>query len=146
MSARLVGVLSVAALLAVGCASGTSVGLVTDGESALEGSPGGSPSRDDLLAGELPVGELVAEGFLDGAGVFAGSAGESGSEFPSASTGGGSGDSLVLVSVGVSSLTLGWGGGFRRGRFGFPVAVACAPVRRARGGGGERRRGDLERG
>ena len=127
MSARLVGVLSVAALLAVGCVSGASVGLVTDGESALEGSPGGSPSRDDLLAGELPVGELVADGFLDGAGVFAGSAGESGSEFPSASAGGGSGDSLVLVSVGVSSLTLGWGEDFAEGASGFRLRWRVRP-------------------
>ena len=127
MSARLVGVLSVAALLAVGCASGTSVGLVTDGESALEWSPGGSPSRDDLLVSELPAGELVADSFLSGAGVFAGSAGESASEFPFASTGGGSEDSLVLVSVGVSSLTLGWGEDLAEGASGFRLRWRVRP-------------------
>ena len=127
LGVRVVGVLLVVLLLAVGCVSGSGGGLVIDGESALEASPDGGAG-----GGELPVGELVASGFLTGggdAGSGSGSVvGEGGS-----SESGVSGGSLVLVSVGVSSLTVGWGEGFAVGAAGFRLRWRVRPFEEPEG-------------
>ena len=143
MSARFVGVLSLVLLL-VGCVSGSGGGLTTDGESALEASPDVGPGGGDLLVDELPVGELVAGSFLADGGAGGGSGGVGGGVGGGSGSGSvdgaggpaggaGSGGSLVLVSVGVSSLTVGWGEGFAAGAAGFRLRWRVRPFEEAEG-------------
>ena len=136
LGVRVVGVLLVVALLGVGCVSGSGGGLVVDGESALEASPDGGAE-----GGELLVGELVASGFLtDGTdGTDGSDGGDAGGDAGSvvgeggSSESGGSGGSLVLVSVGVSSLTVGWGEGFAAGAAGFRLRWRVRPFEELEG-------------